>query len=128
MATDGNGEGGGGDDEDIEGLRAEIAQEMQDDDERLFDDTFGHEYDTGVVIDDQEFELFGPEEEEDKTDQEEEAEAPRRRPVPLPPTQQEIDEHECTHLPYRPWCVYCRKGRGRMDSKQQDFPRHGGPQ
>ena len=30
-------------------------------------------------------------------------------------TQREIDEHELTHQPLRPWCDHCNKGRGQHD-------------
>ena len=32
---------------------------------------------------------------------------------PGQPTAQEMEEHRCTHLPYRLWCKYCVMGRGR---------------
>ncbi len=32
---------------------------------------------------------------------------------PIQPTQQEIDQHEVSHLPYRSWCVSCVRGKGR---------------
>ena len=28
------------------------------------------------------------------------------------PTQEEIDEHEVDHMPFRQWCEECMKGRG----------------
>jgi len=34
---------------------------------------------------------------------------------PGQPTQREIDEHELTHQPPRPWCDHCNKGRGQHD-------------
>ena len=30
---------------------------------------------------------------------------------PLRPSQQEVDAHELTHLPFRNWCRHCMKGR-----------------
>ena len=30
---------------------------------------------------------------------------------PLQPTQQEIDEHQITHVPYRDWCAHCVRGK-----------------
>ena len=35
----------------------------------------------------------------------------RRRPKE--PTESERLEHEATHIPYRSWCEFCVKGRGR---------------
>ena len=44
-------------------------------------------------------------------------EAPIRRPAnPADPTPEERERHNCTHLPYRPWCPICVKARGREDS------------
>lgn len=28
------------------------------------------------------------------------------------PTEQEVEEHNLTHLPYRSWCAHCVRGRG----------------
>ena len=38
---------------------------------------------------------------------------------PKEPTQQERDEHEATHLPYRSWCKHCVRGRGRSEAHKQ---------
>ena len=32
---------------------------------------------------------------------------------PYEPTAQERAEHEKTHIPYRPWCSHCVRGKGR---------------
>ena len=34
---------------------------------------------------------------------------------PNEPTQEEVDEHCVTHLPYRSWCPVCVKARGREE-------------
>ena len=34
---------------------------------------------------------------------------------PVQPTQAEIDQHECSHYPYRAWCRYCVAAMGRRD-------------
>ena len=34
---------------------------------------------------------------------------------PKEPTQKELEEHMVSHLPFRSWCPYCVKGRGRSD-------------
>jgi hypothetical protein len=44
-----------------------------------------------------------------------EAVVARSRPIPLTPTHDEVDSHNLTHLPYRNWCSYCVRGRGRED-------------
>ena len=36
---------------------------------------------------------------------------------PGQPTQREIEEHELTHQPPRPWCAHCNGGRGQHASK-----------
>ena len=42
-------------------------------------------------------------------------EAPKRRVLrdPGEPTQEEWEEHRIDHIPYRSWCPFCVKGRGR---------------
>ena len=32
--------------------------------------------------------------------------------TPIRPTQQMIDDHEVSHLPFRSWCPFCVRGRG----------------
>ena len=32
---------------------------------------------------------------------------------PKLPTPEQIEEHNCTHLPFRDWCSFCIMGRGR---------------
>ena len=41
----------------------------------------------------------------------EERRSPVRIPAPCRPSKQEIEEHELTHTPFRPWCRCCVKGR-----------------
>ena len=33
--------------------------------------------------------------------------------APLKPTQKMIDDHEIGHIPFRPWCAACVRGRGK---------------
>ena len=40
-------------------------------------------------------------------------------PSPKEPTQQEREEHEATHLPYRSWCKHCVRGRGRSEAHRE---------
>ena len=35
---------------------------------------------------------------------------------PLLPTQEEIEYHNLTHLPYRDWCPHCIRGRGKQEA------------
>ena len=44
---------------------------------------------------------------------EEEAEAQRPLRDPGTPTQQEYAEHCLTHIPPRPWCPHCLRGKGK---------------
>ena len=45
----------------------------------------------------------------------EEGQRPIQRTVPEAPSPAEVEEHELTHIPYRPWCRHCRAARGRSD-------------
>ena len=38
-----------------------------------------------------------------------------RKHDPRQPSQQEKEEHEMTHLPFRSWCRHCIMGRGREE-------------
>ena len=44
-----------------------------------------------------------------------EAAAPRRMKAPEEPSAQERAEHELAHLPYKPWCLTCLRGKARAD-------------
>ena len=44
-----------------------------------------------------------------------EAQAPRAARAPHVPSQQEIDEHDLTHCPYRAWCEHCVRGQAKDD-------------
>ena len=67
----------------------------------------------------------------DRIDGEEELAAPDWLVVAGPrnkPTQEEREEHEATHVPFRNWCTQCMKGRGRTrhriaKQKSEDQPR-----
>ena len=39
-----------------------------------------------------------------------------RLPAPYKPSQDEVDDHDLTHLPYRSWCKHCIRGRGKETS------------
>ena len=53
-----------------------------------------------------------PPDEEPEEEQDEAQEAKVRR-APMGPTKQEREAHEATHMPFREWCKYCVRGRGR---------------
>ena len=58
----------------------------------------------------------GDEEEESNEEEEEEEEegrTPKGVRAPMGPTKAEREEHERCHIPYRAWCKYCVRGRGR---------------
>ena len=39
---------------------------------------------------------------------------------PYQPTQEQIDGHELTHIPFRDWCIHCMKGRGQSNQHRTD--------
>ncbi|MDA8582760.1 hypothetical protein N9L68_00975 [bacterium] len=45
--------------------------------------------------------------------EDEEGAKPRTCRKPKLPSKKEIEEHEATHLPFRSWCRFCVRGRGR---------------
>ena len=47
----------------------------------------------------------------DEEGQEEEAETAIPMAMPCKPTQEEIDNHNLSHLPFRSWCKHCVMGR-----------------
>ena len=56
---------------------------------------------------------MGMSEDEDVNDEQDMGERrPRKVQSPKLPSQEEIDMHELTHLPYRSWCTHCVRGRG----------------
>ena len=59
--------------------------------------------------------LDDAEEQSDATGFDEETEARHLR-VAIKPTPEEVAAHEETHLPFRSWCRYCVRGRGRSVS------------
>ena len=42
-----------------------------------------------------------------------EAELPKKVKWDMRPTQEEVDLHNTTHLPYRSWCPHCVRGKAR---------------
>ena len=50
---------------------------------------------------------------QEDVDGEEEARAPKAARDPGQPTQAERDEHDLTHIPYRPWCWACVFGKAK---------------
>ena len=55
---------------------------------------------------------------EGKRDDEEEygERRPRKKLYPREPSQEERQEHEMTHVPFRNWCRHCVKGRGKEEA------------
>ena len=53
----------------------------------------------------------------------EEGRIPVKVPTPCRVTKQERDMHELTHTPFRAWCKYCVKGRGKMHRIQENQER-----
>ena len=54
-------------------------------------------------------------------DEEAEEEAERQRPLrdPGQPTQEMIDEHNLSHIPFRPWCAACIRGKAKDDPSRK---------
>ena len=50
-------------------------------------------------------------------EEQEEAERPRALRDPGIPSQAEIDEHDLTHIPYRPWCNACVMAKAKAKNK-----------
>ena len=41
----------------------------------------------------------------------EEADEPTGKSAPCRPSQEEVDEHNLTHIPFRSWCDHCIRGK-----------------
>ena len=59
-------------------------------------------------------------EEEVEEDEETEAQGPKVAKAPRKPTQQEVEAHMVTHIPFRSWCEHCVRGK----SKGRPHPRN----
>ena len=82
------------------------------------------------------FEPFNPEEEEEPEDasgeganpeeEEEPEEALRAKAVkaPVRPSQEEVDEHMATHLPFRSWCPHCVRGKSKGKPHRKPTKEH----
>ena len=44
---------------------------------------------------------------------------PKRLSSPIKPSAEDVDRHNCTHLPYRNWCPVCVKAKGREDDHRR---------
>ena len=113
----GSGDEAGEDDGWAEALRGQLDEELQQEDDELFDDVFDHERDSGDVIvgDEAEYELFGPDSDEEPAVDGEEGHKAKGRVSQKLPSQEEVDIHEMAHAPYRSWCIHCRRCKARMD-------------
>ena len=49
-----------------------------------------------------------------------EGQEPRRRRGPKTPTQEEWENHQCTHIPFRSWCKHCVEGRGGVGQRREE--------
>ena len=54
-----------------------------------------------------------------------------RQPVkvkaPKIPTQEELDEHNLTHIPFQSWCEACLATRSKEDARKSEVASHGKP-
>ena len=68
-------------------------------------------------------EAFAREEEAREYQDDDEVPCGARRPVkiqdPKLPSAEEVSEHSLTHLPYRAWCPYCVRGKGKSMQHRQ---------
>ena len=60
----------------------------------------------------------------EQEEESEEAKGAKGARVPTKPSQEEVEEHMLTHLPYRSWCPHCvrgkAKGKPHKRRKQED--------
>ena len=72
----------------------------------------------GDVIDDLDYELYGPD--SDPEEGEEQGQPAKKRPDPERlPSQEGIDAHEFTHILFRQWCAHCQRARCRNDAHRR---------
>ena len=50
----------------------------------------------------------------------EEGARPKYRRVDNKPSQQEVDEHMMTHIPFRSWCPHCIRGKKQSPATQEE--------
>ena len=86
------------------------AQEEEHREERQEEEREGEESQQGEGEEgQQEEEIAGPQE----------ARRPRPGRDPGQPTRREREEHEVTHLPYRPWCQHCVRGKAKSSQHRR---------
>jgi hypothetical protein len=56
----------------------------------------------------------------DEVEGDEDVETSRIARDPRFPTPEQIEEHNCTHLPFRDWCSFCIMGRGRGNQHKRN--------
>ena len=78
-----------------------------EEDEQQVEPVLEESKEVGVVSKEEEEEV-----QEEGQNTEEEIRKPKPALRPYTPTQQEIREHEVTHLPFRSWCKHCVFGKG----------------
>ena len=49
----------------------------------------------------------------------EEAEMPKRIYFDMRPSQEEVNAHNVSHLPYRSWCPHCVRGKARRRNRRK---------
>ena len=76
----------------------------------------------GEATEGEEMEPVGDEEFEDKSDVEatEEGIEAKIMSKPIEPTQEEIDRHMTTHIPFRSWCPHCVMGEGKEQQTSKE--------
>ena len=72
---------------------------------------------------------IGDEDGEGLEDVSEEAMRVRKLVDPKKPSQQEVDEHFLSHLPFRNWCPHCMKGEAKeLDCRRSEGAEGGLPE
>ena len=80
------------------------------------------EYNAKAKEQDKEQEEAGGEQEE--PGEEQEAHKPRAPRIPSQPTQDQVDEHMLTHLPFRSWCPHCVRGKSKGGAHKRQQQEH----
>ena len=52
---------------------------------------------------------------ENREEAEEEGLVPKIKKVAVKPTQEEVERHMVTHIPFREWCPHCVAGKSKID-------------
>ena len=54
-----------------------------------------------------------------------EAKVPNADKLPARPSQEEVDQHMLTHLPFRSWCPHCVRGKAKRRAHRKKSRKSG---